>query len=108
MAELPHGLEKFRVGVLQPLLKKAVAHQRRVFFVDAAHFVRGAFLAYLWCCIRWVVPTGAGRQRYSVLGALDAASRALICETTIGNVNAVTVGRLLLKLRGKEKGSGVN
>lgn len=80
-------------------MKKAVSHQRRVFFVDAAHFVRGAFLAYLWCCIRWVVPTGAGRQRYSVLGALDAASRALICETTIGNVNAVTVGRLLLKLR---------
>ena len=81
------------------MLKKAVSHQRRVFFVDAAHFVRGAFLAYLWCCIRWVVPTGAGRQRYSVLGALDAASRALICETTIGNVNAITVGRLLLKLR---------
>ena len=89
-------------------MKKAVSQQRRVFFIDAAHFVRGAFLAYLWCCIRWVVPTGAGRQRYSVLGALDAASRALICETTIGNVNAVTVGRLLLKLRGKEKGSGVN
>ncbi len=80
-------------------MKKAVSHQRRVFFVDAAHFVRGAFLAYLWCCVRWVVPTGAGRQRYSVLGALDAASRAVICETTVGNVNAVAVCRLLLKLR---------
>ena len=30
---------------------------------------------------------------------MDAASRALICETTVGNANAVTVGRLLLKLR---------
>ena len=68
--------KQFHDDILQPLLKKAVSHKRRVFFFDAAHFVRGAFLAYLWCCVRGVVPTGSGRQRYSVLGALNAASRA--------------------------------
>ena len=80
-------------------MKEAVDEKRRVFFVDAAHFVRGAFLGYLWCFVRWVVPTGSGRQRYSVLGALDAVSRALICETTDTTVTEVTVGRLLLKIR---------
>jgi len=73
--------KQFHDETLQPLLKQAAAGKRKVFVVDAAHFVRGAFLGYLWCCVRWVVPTGAGRQRYSVLGALDAVSRSLICET---------------------------
>ena len=76
-----------------------MAGKRKVFFADAAHFVRGAFLAYLWCFVRWVVPTGAGRQRYSVLAALDAADRTVVREATVGNVNAVTAGRLLLRLR---------
>lgn len=91
--------KEFHDGTLQPLLKKALAGKRRVFFADAAHFVRGAFLAYLWCFVRWVVPTGAGRQRYSVLGALDAATRTLIRETTDGSVNELTASRLLLKIR---------
>ena len=91
--------KQFHDDALQPLLKKAVAGKRKVFFVDAVHFVRGAFLAYLWCYVRWIVPTGAGRQRYSVLGALDAVSRSLICETTDATVDQVTVGRLLLKIR---------
>ena len=95
----PIAQKQFHDDTLQPLLKAAVAGKRTVFFVDAAHFVRGAFLAYLWCYVRWIVPTGAGRQRYSVLGALDAVSRALVCETTDGTVDQVTVGRLLLKIR---------
>ena len=82
-----------------PLLKKAEKGKGKVFFVDAAHFVRGAFLAYLWCFVRWVVPTGAGRQRYSVLGALDATNRTLIRETTVGTVDANAVARLLVKIR---------
>lgn len=70
-----------------------------MFFVDAAHFVRGAFLAYLWCFVRWVVPTGSGRQRYSVLGALDATTHQLVRETTDGSVTEITFGRLLIKIR---------
>lgn len=70
-----------------------------MFFADAAHVVRGGFLAYLWCLVRWVVPTGSGRQRYRVMGALDAASRTLVREATDGTVTAVTAGRLLLKVR---------
>ena len=95
----PVAQQQFLTDTLQPLLKRAAAGTRRVFFADAAHFVRGSFLAYLWCLVRWVVPTGAGRQRYSVLGALDATTRTLIRETTDGTVTHVTAGRLLLKIR---------
>jgi transposase len=89
----------FLDDTLRPLLTQAEAGTRRVLFADAAHFVRGGFLAYLWCLIRWVVPTGSGRQRYSVLGALDAVTRALVRETTDGTVTEVTAGRLLLTVR---------
>lgn len=95
----PLAQQQFLTDTLQPLLKRAAAGTRRVFFADAAHFVRGAVLAYLWCLVRWVVPTGAGRQRYSVLGALGATTRTLIRETTDGTVTEITAGRLLLKIR---------
>ena len=95
----PVAQKQFHDGTLKPLLKQALAGKRRVFFVDAAHFVRGAYLAYLWCFIRWVVPTGAGRQRYSVLGALDAVTRTLIRQTTTGTVNQQTAAELIWKLR---------
>ena len=95
----PVAQHRFLADTLQPLLKQADAGRRRVLFADAAHFVRGGFLAYLWCLVRWVVPTGSGRQRYSVLGALDAVSRTLVRETTDGTVTEVTASRLLLKVR---------
>lgn len=95
----PVAQEQFLADTLQPLLRQAEAGARRVFFADAAHFVRGGFLAYLWCLVRWVVPTGSGRQRYSVLGALDAVTRTLVREVTDGTVTEVEAGRLLLKVR---------
>ena len=74
----PVAQREFHDRTLKPLLDQAVAGARKVFFADAAHFVRGVFLAHLRCFARWVVPTGAGHQRYSVLAALDAADRTLV------------------------------
>lgn len=70
-----------------------------MFFGDAARVVRGGSLAYLWCLVRWVVPTGSGRQRYGALGAPDAATRAPIRETTDGTGTEVEAGRLPLEVR---------
>lgn len=95
----PAAQQQFLADTLKPLLRQAEAGRRRVLFADAAHFVRGGFLAYLWCLVRWVVPTGSGRQRYSVLGVLDAVSRTRFRETTDETVTEVTAGRLLLKAR---------
>lgn len=70
-----------------------------MYFVDAAHFVVGGFAGWLWCLVRWWVPTPAGRKRYNVLAALDALTQRIVrvCnETTIG---APSVCELLTALR---------
>src|SRR3990167_3398477 len=80
---------------LNPLLRKAEKGKAVVLFVDAAHFVHGAFLGFLWSVKRVFVKTPSGRKRYNVLGAVNAITRKLhyICNETY--VNAQTVCDLL-------------
>jgi len=70
-----------------------------VLFVDAAHFVQGAFLAHIWCFCRTLIPSSSGRSRWNVLGALDAVSLKVhtVCNNTY--INAQSVCEMLLKLR---------
>lgn len=81
------------------MLIEANNEERKVFFVDAAHFVMGGFLGYIWCFVRLFLHTSSGRQRYNVLGAVDAFSKELIsvCNTTY--INAQSVCELLNKIR---------
>jgi len=46
---------EFLATKLDPLLAKARAGQAQVFFVDAAHFVMGAFLCCVWCLVRLLI-----------------------------------------------------
>ena len=62
-----------------------------MFFVDAAHFVVAAFLGWLWCAARMFVRGASGRQRYNVLGALNAVSHELIRVTNHTYITAETV-----------------
>jgi transposase len=71
-----------------------------VFFVDAAHFVLGAYLGFVWCFERLFVKTGAGRQRFNVLGALNAVTHELIMVTNDTYINAQSVCALLHKIAG--------
>lgn len=80
---------------MEPRLKEAQEGDRAVFFVDAAHFVYGSFLGYLWTLTRLWVKTGSGRKRLNVLGALHAVTRKVIVETNDGYINAQTVCKLL-------------
>ena len=80
---------------LKPRLDEASKGERKLFFVDAAHFVLGAFLGMIWCFTRPSIRASAGRQRYSVLGAVDSHSKELISIKTTGSVNALTVCALL-------------
>jgi hypothetical protein len=50
--------------------------------VDAAHFVHGASLGYLWCLVRLLVRGPSGRERFNVPGAIDAVTGEL---TTVVN-----------------------
>jgi hypothetical protein len=51
---------EFYTHKLLPKLDQASKGQRKVFFVDAAHFVMGAFLGMIWCLTRVFVRTSPG------------------------------------------------
>lgn len=83
---------------LEPRLDEAKAGRRTVFFMDAAHFVLAPFLGFLWSVTRLFIRAPAGRQRFNVLGALDAISHQLISVTNDTYITATEVCRLLEKL----------
>jgi len=83
---------------LEPLLQDARAGKGHVFFVDAAHFVMGAFLCCVWCMVRLLIRGGSGRKRYSVLGAWNAVTHELVSITTDATVTAETMCLLLKKI----------
>lgn len=83
---------------LLPRLEEARRGERRVFFVDAAHFVLGAFLGMIWSFARIFVPSGCGRQRYNVLGAVETRDHDFVSIRTTGSVNADTVCELVDKI----------
>ena len=56
----------FLESKLKPVLAAAQAGEGHVFFVDAAHFVFGTFLCYLWSLARIFVRAASGRQRFNV------------------------------------------
>src|SRR5512142_2220081 len=80
---------------LEPRLKQARRGRRPVYFVDAAHFVFGPFLGFLWCAARLFVRAPSGRRRCNVVGAMDAATRRLIRVTNHDYINAESVCALL-------------
>ena len=83
--------ETFLAEQLEPVLDEAKRNQRHVFFVDASHFVLGAFLDFLWSFKRVFVRTPSGRQRYNVLGALDAITHEVVTITNTGYINSQSV-----------------
>jgi transposase len=83
---------------LQPRLDEAKDGKRDVYFVDAAHFVLGAFLGFLWSFTRIFVKTPSGRQRFNVLGALNAISKELITITNTTYITSTQVCELLKKI----------
>lgn len=80
---------------LQPRLDAARQGRRTVLFVDAAHFIYGPFLGFLWCLVRLWIPGPSGRKRYNVLAALDAITHRLIRVSNHSYINAESVCALL-------------
>lgn len=91
MEEHVRDQQEFLDCKLNPRLDEARAGTRRVYFVDAAHFVFGTFLCSLWCMVRLWIPAASGRQRFNVLGAYDAISREMISITNTESVNTETM-----------------
>ena len=64
----------------------------------------GAFLGYLWCCLRLFLRTPSGRKRHNILGALDYLTQQLITVANTTYINAVTVCELLQTLADRYPG----
>ena len=66
--------------------------------MDASHFVLASFVGWIWCFVRMHVRAASGRQRYNVLGALNAVTHELIAEINVTYINALSVCALLRKI----------
>jgi transposase len=85
----------FKEEKLDPRLSEAQEGKRSVYFIDAAHFVMGAFLGYLWSLARVFIKTPSGRQRFNVLGALNAVTKELLTITNTTYITSIQVCALL-------------
>jgi transposase len=94
----PQEQADFLKSKLAPRLRQAQRGERTVLFVDAAHFVFGPFLGYLWCLVRLLVPGPSGRKRYNVLAALNAVSHEVIRVANHSYINAESVCALLRQI----------
>ena len=83
---------------MNPLISAAQRGDIHLYYVDAAHFVLGAFLGYLWCVSRIFIRTPSGRKRYNVLGAYNAITGAMVSVTNTTYINSSSVVELLSKL----------
>lgn len=87
--------QEFKDNQLEPKLSEAKEGRRTVYFVDAAHFVLGAFLGFLWSFARVFVKTPSGRQRFNVLGALNAISKEILTISNDTYITSIQVCELL-------------
>lgn len=94
----PEAQAAYLEQVLEPHLAEAQAGTRAVFFMDAAHFVLAPFLGFLWSVTRIFIPAPSGRQRFNVLGCLNAVTHELFTVTNDTYITAETVCTLLEQL----------
>jgi len=95
--------ETFKTNLLEPLVEQAKTEKIEIFFVDAAHFVMQPFLGYLYSLTVRFIKVSSGRQRFSVLGALNAVTKEVVTITDHGYINAISVCELLQKLHDQRR-----
>ena len=99
--------QEFHDQKLQPILEEAKQGKHTVLFVDAAHFVMGAFLGMLWCVIRVLLPSASGRKRYNVLGAYNPITHQAITLTNDAYINASVFCEFLNKIKDAYASTGM-
>lgn len=94
--------EEFKKKTLEPLIAQAQENKIQLFFMDAAHFVLGSNLSYLWSFVRCFILTSAGRQRHNVLAALNYSSKKILLISNDNYINSQSVCDLLHLINGKK------
>lgn len=95
--------EKQRIWVenLKVFVKQVNEGKMRLFFMDAAHFTLEAFLCKVWSKKPLFLKSGAGRNRFNVLGCVDPFNHEIISSHSMVYVNADQVKEFLEKVREK-------
>jgi len=78
---------EFHDHQLKSALDQAKKGKGTILFVDAAHFVMGAFLGMVWSFVRILLPSASGRKRHNVLGAYDPITHEAITITNDTYIN---------------------
>ena len=79
-------------------MEKADKGQEELYFLDAAHFVMGAFAGRIWSVVRKWVKTACGRSRFNVLGALNYATKKMETVVNATYITSTEVIAMLEKL----------
>jgi len=99
----PEKQKQFLKDILMPLIDKAKNGAEVLYFLDASHFVMGAFSGRVWSVVRKWVRTSSGRQRFNVLGALNFVTKkveTIVNTTYITSTEIVAMLENLAKIHG--------
>ena len=87
------------VADLQDVIWEAAHGRRRLLFMDAVHFTLEAFTCNVWCRNPLFLKTGAGRNRFNLLGYIDPFTLDLISAHSMTYVDAAQTMAFLEKVR---------
>lgn len=94
----PVAQKEFLQNTMEPVIEEAKRGECELYYMDAAHFVMGAFLGYLWSKVRVFVRSPSGRKRYNVLGAYNPIRGVVEFVSNNGYINSQSVCDLLWNL----------
>jgi transposase len=95
LEELVASQKYFLTNKLNPLIKKALSEDIRLFFCDAVHPTHGFYQGYVYSSRPYYVRTGHGRYRFNMYSAVDAKNKDLFTIHGGKYVHAETVIELL-------------
>ena len=96
------------LSALQPIIDEAKEGKRKLYFMDAVHFTLEAFTCHVWCKEPLYLKTGAGRNRFNLLGCVDPFSLDIIQSHSMVYVDADQTKTFLEKVRRESGDSPVS
>lgn len=100
--------QKEWIAALQPVMDEAKDGKRKLYFMDAVHFTLEAFTCHVWCKEPLYLKTGAGRNRFNLLGCVDPFSLDIIQSHSMVYVDADQTKSFLEKVRRESGDSPVS
>ena len=88
-----------RISALQPIIEEAKECKRKLYFMDAVHFTLEVFTCHVWCKGPLYLKTGAGRNRFNLIGCVDPFSLDIIQSHSMVYVDAEQTKSFLEKVR---------